>query len=70
MQQNKSDKEQRGEQEGVGRLHDETNQEHGHTAKTVSKDISEVDQQEGSMHNGTLGGNFNEDLPAQENKKD
>jgi hypothetical protein len=61
MQENRKDNEQRGGQEGAGRLNDDTRQEQGASGSTGGRDISEVDQQEGDMNNGTLGGNFDQD---------
>ena len=57
MQENRKDNEQRGGQEGTGRLNDDTRQEQNASGDKGGRDISEVDQQEGTMHNGTLGGN-------------
>jgi hypothetical protein len=42
-------------------MQDDTRQEQNASGNTGGRDISEVDQQEGSMHNGTLGGNFDQD---------
>lgn len=61
MQENRKNKEQQGGQEGAGRLNDDARQEQGASSNTGGIDISEVDQQEGNMNNGTLGGNFEED---------
>lgn len=60
MQENRKDNEQRGGQEGAGRLNDETRQEQNASGSAGGRDISEVDQQEGNMNNGTLGGNFDQ----------
>lgn len=60
MQENRKDNEQRGGQEGAGRLND-ARQEQGASGNAGGRDISEVDQQEGDMNNGTLGGNFDQD---------
>lgn len=57
MQENKNRDEQQG---GAGRSNESTRQEQ-HPGRPVSNDISEVDRQEGDMHNGALGGNFNQD---------
>ncbi|HEY0067266.1 MAG TPA: hypothetical protein VGB46_07885 [Flavisolibacter sp.] len=61
MQENRKDNEQRGGQEGAGRLNDEARQDQGASGNAGGRDISEVDQQEGDMNNGTLGGNFEQD---------
>lgn len=41
---------------GVGRT--AGSNAHEETSNKEGRDISEIDQQEGDMHNGTLGGNF------------
>jgi hypothetical protein len=61
MQENRKDNEQRGGQEGAGRLNNDTRQEQDASGNAGGRDISEVDQQEGDMNNGTLGGNFDQD---------
>jgi hypothetical protein len=58
MQDDRKEMDNREGQDGTGRINRD-----GQEANTspVSNDISEVDQQEGSMHNGALGGNFDQD---------
>lgn len=38
--------------------------------KDVLRDLSEMDQQEGHMNNGTLGGNFNQVEEAEESNEE
>ncbi|HEU4470629.1 MAG TPA: hypothetical protein VFR58_06085 [Flavisolibacter sp.] len=44
--------------EGTGRTHNTAGQQNPEKQKTAAPDISEVDQQEGNMQNGQLGGNL------------
>ena len=48
---------QPGQQEWTGRVSNTGNQK----TEEQSRDISQIDQQEGEMNNGELGGNLNED---------
>ncbi len=59
MQENKSNVTQDVKEGGIGRTHAATEGgEHQQEQENNKRDISEIDQQEGTMNNGTLGGNF------------
>jgi hypothetical protein len=60
------DKLQQGSEQETGRLQSDI--EGQHKVGEAQRDISEIDMQEGTMHNGALGGNFGE--VAEETKKD
>jgi len=49
------------EQGGEGRRAENDSAESGNLNTTNNRDISDIDRQEGTMHNGRLGGNFDED---------
>lgn len=59
-------------QNGAGRISlDEKDcyDEQGNLIKTSGRDISEIDCQEGTMHHGVLGGNFEESEEYENSKQ-
>lgn len=54
-------KQAQSEQGGEGRRVEHDSAEGRNINTTNNRDISDIDRQEGTMHNGRLGGNFDED---------
>lgn len=54
-------KQAQSEQAGEGRRVENNSFKESNQNNTNNRDISNIDQQEGTMHNGRLGGNFDED---------
>jgi len=59
-------KQAQSEQGGEGRRVENESAEGQNLNTTNNKDISDIDRQEGTMHNGRLGGNFDEEQPLKE----
>ncbi len=69
MEANRTNAQNTGNQGGAGRTdkQDAGQQKQGAPGEGRVRDISEIDQQEGNMHHGTLGGNF--DTAGQEGEE-
>jgi hypothetical protein len=68
MEANKTDNRSGQLQEGVGRINQD-NTGHQNQEKETLRDISDIDQQEGDMSNGVLGGNLGSIDREKENNK-
>ena len=77
MEENKNKVTEEVQEGGVGRLNSASQQEEGQRfgSKSVEgqigkqvRDISDIDQQEGNLNNGTLGGNFDEPEEGNEHR--
>ncbi len=58
MQENKDNAAHEVKQGGIGRINTASENQEQQQGQTETRDISEIDQQEGTMNHGTLGGNF------------
>lgn len=68
MEDKRNDFNQLANEGGLGRTGASENDQPGQTGNAQEaggqRDISDIDQQEGQMHNGVLGGNFGEKGPG------
>ena len=58
----KENKEKKLNEEGQGRLGPVSGDMANYNNRQTSRDISEIDRQEGDMEHGELGGNFNQEI--------